>query len=780
MTQTPAAAPAARWVGQSVRRREDARLTTGHGRFVDDVALPGTLHAAFVRSPVARGRITHLDVSAARALPGVVAVLTAADLNDESRQAWFSIFGPPAGPMPTARVLAGDDVRYVGEPVAVVVAESRYLAEDAAELVDIDIDPQPAVIGMLTALDDNEHLVHPELGTNLSGEMPAVPDAELDQLFAAAAHVITETIEQHRYLCVPMEPRGLVASWDPWNQWLEIHASTQSVHEMRLFYSRFLGLAEDRIRVVMGDVGGAFGQKMFPQREEHAIVLAAYRLGRIVKWIEDRAENLISGGHSREETMRVSLAFDADARLLAARAHHYEDVGAYPYGGASAGMNAPTAAGAFPGPYRLGRLAFTAQGVFTNTCGHVAYRGPWMMETTAREQVIDIAAFELGIDPLELRRRNVIKAGDLPYTTATGLLYESVSPSETLEQAAQLIGYDAFRAAQAEARAAGRLLGVGLSLYVEPSFGFGALGTEAATIRIEPSGTVNVLMSTSGHGQSIETTMAQVVADELGCDLDDVRVIQGDSAGTPYGPGTGGSRTAVIAGGAARAAAGPLREKVVAIAAHLLEASPEDLEVSGSAVSVAGDPATRLPFAQIAAVSYLDTDSLPAGITPGLESSVRYKSPQFMFSNACHACTVEVDAVTGQVKILRYVVSEDCGNMINPMVVEGQIAGGVVQGIGGVFYEHMRYDNDGNPLTTTFLDYLLPTAAEVPDLEYGHVITPAAGVPGGHKGMGEGGAIAAPAALANAVRDAIWHLGARVTSQPLSPDRVVAMLRGAG
>jgi carbon-monoxide dehydrogenase large subunit len=773
---TPVAqAPAARWVGQSVRRREDARLTTGHGRYVDDVVPADCLHAAFVRSPVARGRLTGLDVTAALAVPGVVAVFTGADLNDPARESWMTLFGPSPVPLPEPRVLATEDVRYVGEPIALVVADSRYTAEDGAEMVEFDVDAQPAVVGMTSAAANPER-VHPELASNVAMAIPAMPAPDLDEVFAGAARVVDETIEQHRYLCVPMEPRGIVAAWDPWNEWLEIHAATQGPHELRLFYSRYLGLPEDRIRVVMGDVGGAFGQKMFPMREEHATVLAAMKLGRPVKWIEDRAENLVSGGHAREENMRISLALDADGTILGARGHHVEDVGAYPYGGASAGANAPTAMPVFTGPYRIAKAAFTSEAVYTNTCGHVAYRGPWMMETTAREQVVDIAARELGIDPLELRRRNVIQKSDQPFTNAFGLVFDAVSPAETLEQAAELIGYDAFRAEQESARADGRLLGIGLSLYIEPSFGFGALGTEAATIRIEPSGKVNVFMSTGGHGQSVETTMAQVVADELGCSFDDVRVMQGDSASSPYGVGTGGSRTAAIAGGAARAASIPLREKVAAIAAHMLEASVEDLDVANSLVTVKGDPTTAVPFAQVAALAYMNTDGLPPGLVPGLEASVRYKAPMFMFSNACHACIVEVDRVTGQVQILKYLVSEDCGNMINPMVVEGQIAGGVVQGIGGVFYEHMIYDDDGNPLTTTFLDYLLPTAAEVPDLTYGHIVTPATDVPGGYKGMGEGGAIAAPAALANAVRDAVWHLGARVTAQPLSPDRVAAML----
>lgn len=768
-------AGAARWIGQRMPRREDSRLVTGRGRYVDDYQPAGTLHATFVRSTVARGRIVTLDTSEAAAARGVVAVLTAAEVNSPDHQFWHTMVGP----VETApgRVLADGDVRYVGEPVVIVVAEDRYLAEDAAELVDLEIDPLPPVLGMAEALRTAER-VHPGLDSNVADALPEMEIPGLAERFAGAPHVITETFAQHRYLCVPMETRGIVAQWDPWTGQLEIVLSGQGVHEPRLFYSRMLSIPEDSIHVRMGDVGGSFGQKMFPMKEEHATVIAARVVGdRPVKWVEDRVENLISGGHAREETLRVEVAVDDDGILLAGKAHHLEDVGAWPTPGN--GQNGATGAGMFPGPYRWGgpgSVSYSGQAVFTNTCGHCAYRGPWMMETVGREQMMDAVARELGIDPLEIRRRNAISSNEMPFTTPTTLVYETVSPAETLEQAAELIGYEQFRRDQAQARAEGRLLGIGLSLYVEPQFGFGALGTEAATIRIEPSGKVNVYMSTGSHGQSVETTMAQIIADELGADISDIRIIQGDSRATPYGAGTGGSRTGAIAGGAAHSAASAMREKVAEVAGHLLEAAPSDVELNGSVATVKGDPdGPKVTLAEIAAAAYLNTDALGAEVEPGLEVSKRYKSPLFMFSNACHAVTVEVDRETGQVKILRYVVSEDCGNMINPMIVEGQIAGGIAQAIGGVFYENMIYDGDGNPATTTFMDYLLPTAAEIPDFEYGHVVTPS-GTPGGYKGLGEGGAIASPPALLNAVSDA---LGITLTEQALSPDKVLALIESA-
>jgi carbon-monoxide dehydrogenase large subunit len=771
-------AGAARWIGQRMPRREDPRLVTGRGRYVDDHQQAGMLHATFVRSPAARGRIVALDASAARKAPGVIAVLTAADVNSPDHQFWQTMTGPEQ--RTPGRVLADGDVRYAGEPVALVIAESRYLAEDAAELVDLEIVPLPAVIDMHEALRTGER-VHIELDSNIAAALPELEIPGLAERFAGAAHVVAETFGQHRYLCVPMETRGIVAQWDPWTEQLEIVLSGQGVHEPRLFYARMLGIPEDSIRVTMGDVGGSFGQKMFPMREEHAIVIAARAVGeRPVKWIEDRVENLISGGHAREESLRVEVAVDGDGMLLAGRAHHLENVGAYPTPGD--GQNGVMSAGMFPGPYRWGgpgSVAYSGQAVYTNTCGHCAYRGPWMMETVAREQMMDVVARRLGIDPLEIRRRNVISQGDLPFTTPTTLVYETVSPAETLEQAAELIGYEQFRRDQEAARAEGRLLGIGLSLYVEPQMGFGILGTEAATIRVEPSGKVNVYMSTGSHGQSVETTMAQIVADEMGVAISDIRIIQGDTRATPYGAGTGGSRTGAIAGGAAHAAAQAMRQKVTTMAGRLLEAAPGDIEMAGSIATIKGDPdGPKAALAEIAAAAYLNTDALGPDIEPGLEVSRRYKSPVFMFSNACHAVTVEVDRVTGQVRILRYVVSEDCGNMINPMIVEGQIAGGIAQAIGGVFYEHMIYDSDGNPLTTTFMDYLLPTAAEIPDFEYGHVITPSH-TPGGYKGLGEGGAIASPPALLNAVSDALAPLGVTLTDQALSPDKVLALIEAA-
>lgn len=774
---------AGRYVGQSVKRREDPRLLTGRGRYVDDVQLPGMLHVAFVRSNIARGRILSIDADAARVLPGVEAIYTGDDLNPLIKQNWQTMLGPPIEMggqtlYPPSSVLADGDVRYVGDPIAIVIATSRYIAEDAAELVEVEIEAMTPLLDVYDAARPDAELVHPEFTTNVTSAMPMPEIPLLEEAFAGAAHVVTSTFRQARVTNVPMETRGLVVHYDRFAGDMRIWAATQSASEVKAYAARITGLSESRVRAIANDVGGGFGQKMMVSRDESAVMLAGFLLGDApVKWIEDRRENLMCANQARSEAAEVSMAFDADGHILGAKVHFVEECGAFPTG---AGATGPMAAGIFPGPYRMPIVAPASTATWTNTAPKLAYRGPWAMETIFREQMLDHAAREIGIDPLELRRRNVIHQSELPFTTCTTMVYDTMSPAETLDQAAELIGAAGFRAEQSAARAQGRLLGLGMSLYVEPSaISFGILSSDMAIMRMDTTGKVQVAMSTGSHGHSLETTIPQIVAEHLGCDIEDVVLIQGDTDSAPMGPGTGGSRSAVVAGGAAQQASLQLKDKLIRIAAQLMEASPDDLEVANSVVSVKGTPQAAIPFAQLAMTAYMAPDMLPPGMESGLEVKERYRPPTpFTWSNASHACVVEVDAETGMVKILRYVVSEDCGTMINPMVVEGQIAGGVVQGIGGVLFEHMAYDADGNPLATTFLDYLIPTAPEVPDLVYGHIETKAAGV-GGYKGMGEGGAIGAPPAVANAINDAIAHLGASLTDFPMGPSQVLAAINAA-
>jgi carbon-monoxide dehydrogenase large subunit len=771
---TVASAGATRYAGARVNRVEDARLLTGYGTYVDDVRLPGLLHACFVRSPFAHARIRGVDTTAARAVPGVRNVFTAADLNPDVREQWHTSIGKatPETPRPP---LADTEVRFVGDPVALVVAESRYVAEDAAELVDVDYEELPAAVDYETAA-DAPVLVHEHHGSNVIGEMAGLPASALEEEFASAAHVVSATIHQQAYVPSPMEGRGLVVSYERGTGDLTIYSATQSPHEVRAFCARLLGLPEGKVRVVMKDTGGGFGQKIMVQRDEMCLMLAARKVGAPVKWVEDRSENLTAAGQSRHEHADVAIALDADGAIQAVRIDFVSDCGAYPTPwpvGTSAVIGA-----LFPGPYRVPRASFTAKTMYSNTMGRAAYRGPWQFESLAREVLLDRAARHMGMDPMELRRRNLLRTDDLPYTNPNGMPFDRITPLETFEQALAMLDYDGFRKEQAEARKRGRYLGVGVSTYVEPSTpGFGYYATEAATIRVEPSGAVNVYIAGGSTGNSVETTVVQLTADALGVNIEDVATIQGDTAITGFGAGAAGSRSGSMTAGAVRETATILRERILALAAHKLEAAVDDLELAESRVSVRGSPSVGIALAEIAAFAYLDPYSLPAGVPAGLEATARYTAEtRYVWVNATHLCTCEVDVTTGEVQLLRYIVSEDCGPMINPNVVEGQIAGGAVQGIGGALYEELVYDDAGNPVTTTFMDYLLPTAGEVPIIEYGHIETPSGG-PGGYKGVGEGGAIGAPPAVVNAVADALSPFGVEVTRLPLTPSTVMDLLR---
>ncbi|MEU9269080.1 xanthine dehydrogenase family protein molybdopterin-binding subunit [Streptomyces sp. NPDC048251] len=763
-----------RYVGTRAQRVEDLRLLTGTGTYVDDITRPGMLHACFVRSPMARARITGIDVSEALSLDGVHAVYVARDLNPDVREQWYGLHGrdTPDTPRPP---LAEDEVRFVGDPVAMVVAVDRYVAEDAAELVVVDYDPLPPVVDYATALDSTES-VYADCPGNLVGQLAGRQTmADLAPAFDSAPHVVTSTVYQQSHGPVPMETRGLVAEWVAPGGEMTVWASTQSPHEVRSFCARLLGIPEHRVRVLMRDTGGGFGQKVLPQREDMCVMLAAVKLPAAVKWIEDRQEHMLAAGQARHEHGEARMAFDADGRILAATLDHVQDAGAYPTpspvkSGIAVGM-------LFPGPYRIPQGAFSSRFVFSNTSGRVAYRGPWQFESMAREVLLDTAARQLGLDPVELRRRNMLSGDELPTVNCNGMPYDHMSPRETFEQALEMLDYDAFRREQERARGEGRYLGVGTCSYVEPTAGGSPFhGTEGATIRIEPSGKVNVYVSGGSAGNSLETTVIQLTADALGAAIEDVSSIQGDTAVTPFGSGTGGSRSGAMTAGAIAETAAGLRERILAIAAHHFQVPVDDVEFVRSRAVVRGRSDAGLSLAEIADIAYFQTHALPPGLPAGLEASGRYRTPHPMiWANATHVCTCEVDLVTGEVKLLRYVVSEDCGPMINPSVVEGQVFGGTVQGIGGALYEHLAYDDDGNPVSTTFMDYLLPTATEVPVIEVGHVETPGPG-PGGHKGVGEGGAIGSAPAVVNAVADALSPFGVEIGRLPLAPASIVALL----
>jgi carbon-monoxide dehydrogenase large subunit len=774
VTSTAPEAVTTRYSGTRVPRVEDTRLLTGRGTFVDDVQRPGMLHACFVRSPFARATIKGIDVAEALALPGVHAVFTAEDINPAVKEAWHAVAGKdvPDTPRPP---LAEGEVKFVGDPVALVIAASRHIAEDAVDLVDVDYDPLPAVADFRAAVGGTEAgvpVVHDAYPDNVAGGMAGMPPDE--EVFANAAYVVSEHIYQQMYVPVPMETRGMVAEWTSATDELTVWASTQTPHELRAFTARLLGIPAQGVRVIMRDTGGAFGQKVVPMREDMCILLAARKVPAALKWIEDRRENLMSAGQSRHVDGTVRMAFDADGRILAADIDFVQDVGSYPtpypvLTTAAIGMF-------FPGPYRVPKASFNYKTVFSNTPGLHAYRGPWQYETLTREMLLDCAARKMGMDPLELRRINILRGDEMPFFNPNGMPYDNVAPADTLEQAVKILDHEGFRKEQAEALAQGRYLGLGFSAYIEPTgAATGNLATEGATIRMESTGKINVYVNGGSSGNSIETTVVQLTADALGANIEDVATIQGDTAVTPYGAGTQGSRSAPMTAGAVNEAGTILRNQIIAIGAQILGADAADVVLANSRASVRDDPERSTSFADIAYRSYYDPAQL-GGVSPTLEATARFNSQAMIhWANATHACTCEVDVTTGHVTLTRYIVSEDVGPMINPNVVEGQVAGGTVQGIGGALFEHLAYDDAGNPVASTFVDYLLPTATEVPPIEFGHVEIPGPGI-GGYKGAGEGGAIGSPPAVINAVNDALAPLGVTITQLPASPATIVDLI----
>lgn len=787
MTDTATNAVTARYAGQRVPRVEDSRLLTGHGRFVDDISRPGMLHACFVRSPFAHATINGVDASAALALPGVHAVFTAADLNPDVKEAWHAVAGKdvPDTPRPP---LAEGEVKFVGDPVALVVADSRYLAEDAVDLVEVDYDPLPAVADFRKAVGGAEAgvpVVHAAYPDNVAGGMGGMPPDE--EIFATAAHVVEEHIYQQMYVPVPMETRGMVVEWTSTTNELTVWASTQTPHELRAFAARLLGIPAQGVRVIMRDTGGAFGQKVVPMREDMCILLAARKMptatsnaqsGVALKWIEDRRENLMSAGQSRHVDGKVRMAFDSDGKILAADIDFVQDVGSYPtpypvLTTAAIGMF-------FPGPYRVPKASFNYKTVFSNTPGLHAYRGPWQYETLTREMLLDSAARKIGMDPVELRRINILRGDEMPFFNPNGMPYDNCAPADTFEQAVKILDHEGFRKEQADALAEGRYIGLGFSAYIEPTgAATGNLATEGATIRMESTGKINVYVNGGSAGNSIETTVVQLTADALGANIEDVATIQGDTAVTPYGAGTQGSRSAPMTAGAVNEAGAILRRQIIAIGAQILGVEESEIELANSRAGVRNDPERSVSFADIAYRSYYDPAQL-GGVSPTLEATARFNSQAMIhWANATHVCTCEVDVETGQVTLTRYIVSEDVGPMINPNIVEGQVAGGTVQGIGGALLEKLAYDDAGNPVASTFVDYLLPTATEVPPIEFGHVEIPGPGV-GGYKGAGEGGAIGSPPAVINAINDALAPLGVTLTQLPATPATIVELIERAG
>ena len=789
-----------RTVGARIPRNEDPRLLQGRGCFVDDIQPAGVLHAAVLRSPHAHARIVAIDATRARALPGVALVLTAADLGELDQPTPLLIPNPALTHPRTPRPLAADEVRYVGEPVALVVADSRYLAEDALEAIEVTWQPLPVSASLDAARAEGAPLVHADVPGNRAAHL-AQRVGDPDAVLAGAARVFRETLWIERSCGSPIETRGVVAEWDGRAGALRVWDATQAPLPIKNGLARMFGVPEFKVDVIAPDVGGGFGTKiMLFYPEEILVPLAAIRLGRPVKWIEDRHEHLIAANQERGQIHDVDVAVDGDGRILALHDRFVHDAGAYtPYG-----IIVPLITSTqLPGPYRLRHYAVEFDVVYTNTAIVTPYRGAGRPHGAfVMERVIGRVARELGLEAVEVRRRNFIQPHEFPWDV--GLTFQDGGPTRYdsgdyprgLEMALETIGFRDFRARQAEARRQGRHLGLGVACYVE---GTGIGPYEGAHVRVEPSGRVLVATGLTTQGQGHATTFAQIAADALGCDPADVTVITGDTRRFNWGAGTFASRALVTSGNAVGVAARKVRNKALRIAADLLEASPDDLEIANSRVSVRGAPASALTLGALATVAnpirYAygkeATDAAlrlvkprPGAVLapdeePGLEAHGYYAPPHATFASGCHAVIVEVDPATGEVKIVKYAVHHDCGRMINPMIVEGQIRGGVAQGVGGALYERIVYDGEGQPLTTTFMDFLMPTAMEVPSIEIVHTETPSPLNPLGVKGVGEAGAIPGPALLAEAVDDALAPFGVRVREMPLGPDRLRQLIAAA-
>ena len=778
------------FVGRSIPRREDHRLLTGRGQFIADLALPRMLHAAFVRSPVAHAHIRSVDLSRAASAPGVAYVLSGADLAKllppvpdtqlSLPRKWTTQvqhkFINPQQPL-----LAHDKVRHVGEAVAVILAESRYAAEDAAQLVSLDLDPLPAVVDPEAALRAGAPVIHDKFATNLIGAF-TIGKGDVDAALARAPHKLKRRFHHHRYAAAPMECRGVVGVHDPRTDSVTIWSATQVVHWVRREAAAVLGLPEARVRCLALDVGGGFGLKGHVYPEDLLIPFLARRLGRPVQWIEDRREHLMCSCHSRDQIHDVEVGFDGDGRILALRDRLIVDCGAWNPIGAGVVYNTAVH---LPGPYKIDAIALDARIAATNKVPNAPYRGAGRPEAAfAMERVVDLVARELDLEPAEVRLRNMIRAEEMPYRAGIPyrdgepIVYDGGDyPAALNKTLAAIGGVAAFRERQRAAWGHGRYLGLGIGCYVE---GTGVGPFESATVRIDPSGKIFVSSGACPQGQGMETIFAQVVADAWSVDPDDVVMALADTAAISIGFGTIASRSTVTLSAAIHGASDRLRPKVFAIAANVLECAASDLELRNGAVGIVGVPGAELPLARLAQAARPGWDhGRPAGIDAGLEETFYYEPPTVTWSYAAHAAIVEVDVEVGHVRIENYAIAHDCGVVVNPMLVEGQIIGGAAQGIGGALLEEFNYDSAGQLLTGSFMDYMLPTACEIPNMQIIHQHSPSPLNPLGVKGVGEGGPIAPPAVIANAVGDALRAFNAEFNRTPIKPQQIEEAVRSA-
>jgi len=764
------------WVGRPIRRLEDPALVSGRGRFTAD--LPATHHLRFVRSPVAAGKIGRI------AAPDGTRFITAADLEGvKSIVPMLHKFNyRPVG----QPVLASDAVRFVGEPIAAVVAASAAAAEDMAERVDLEIEEATPVIDARAALAVGAPRIHAEAPGNviLEGKFKS-PD--FDTAWKGASKIVKLEARSRRQNATPIEARGGHAACDAATGRVTLICATQMPHLMRTAIADVLGMPEADLRVIAPDVGGGFGQKMSLASEYIVLVWLARKLKSSVAWSEDRRENLIASFHSRDQYVTLEGAFDKSARLIALKADVVANVGAYSCFPTTCGIEPLMAMAEMPGPYDVQHYECQARGVLTNTCTMAPYRGVSRpVITFALERLMDKAAAAFAIDPVDIRRRNLIDK--FPYTSAIGLEYDVGSYRETLEMAVKAIDLPAFRARQQQERSKDRHLGIGFATFSErtgygsPAFAARGMditpGWETVILTVDPSGFVEARIGASPHGQGLRTTLAQIIADEIGVTPDLIKVVHGDTDHTPYGWGTFASRSLVISGGATLIAARKVRAKLIKIASTMLEAAEGDIILADGVAKIAGTDRV-IPIARLAREAYTQTHRFKGEIEPGLIETGTYDPPG-TFSNACHVAIVEVDADTGRVVVERYVVAEDAGRLINPMIAEGQVHGGIAQGIGNALLEEIIYDENGSILTANLSDYMPPTAREIPPIELHHIETPSVNSITKAKGLGEGGTIGAPAAVLNAINDALAPFGAQIDEMPATPQRIRAALRALG
>ncbi len=770
---------APKFIGSPIKRREDPKLIQGLAHYVDDIQLPGMLHMAVVRSPFGRATIKNIDYSALIDMPDVVAVYTAGELAGKIGPV------PVAGLVPDARVpaqpvLAESQVKFAGEPVAVVIAKTRYGASDAAALVDVDYDPEYAVVDLEKAIEPGAPRVHEEYEDNVAFNWE-LAGGDVEKGLAEADVIIKQKIVNGRVAPLALEPRGVIASYDTGEDKLALWSSTQVPHKLRTHISAQIGISENRMRVITPEVGGGFGSKLNVYREEALASYIARDLGQPIKWIESRSENFLATIHGRGQQGEVEMGLKKDGTLTALRYTVLADCGAY-YQYLTVSIFTLTGL-MIPGPYKLANVEMKVTGVFTNKIATDAYRGAGRPEATyILERVIDMAAAELGMDPAEIRRKNFPDKSEFPFATASGLSYDSGDYAGALDKALKNADYADMRRQQAEARKEGRYLGVGLSTYVEvcgmgPSAALGGQGWESARVRVEPGGKVTVFSGASPHGQGQKTSFAQIVADGLGIDVDNIEVIHGDTDVVPFGVGTFGSRGTVVGGSAVVIASDKVREKMARFAAMKLEADAGDIEFGGGKIFVRGAPEKSADFGDIAGMAYSAIE-LPPDTEPGLEETHFFEPPNFTFPFGAHVVLVEVDPETGDTEILRYIAVDDVGNQINPLLVAGQIHGGIAQGVGQALEEEILYDTGGQPINGSLMHYALPKAEMFPRFELDHTTTPTDVNPLGAKGVGEAGTIGSTPAVVNAVVDALSPFGVRHVDMPLKPERIWRIAAG--